>query len=135
MFSVSFNSTIHSTIPDTIVFGITNFFPAFGFCSDSTVSISQLKIKIPPCEIVISPNPATFQFEVKSSAFGANSLLEIFNLLGENIYSAAYREPSTVIPIPIAIGTIGSELFPKGIYFVRLSDSEKQLTQKLLITK
>ncbi len=131
--SVSFNSTVHSTIPDTIVFGITNFFPAFGFCSDSTVSISQSEIKIPPCEIVISPNPASFQFEVNSSAFGVNSHLEIFNLLGEKIYSAVFCRPMTVVPIPIAIGTIGSRPFPRGIYFVSVSDGEKQMIQKLVV--
>jgi hypothetical protein len=72
----------------------------------------------------ISPVPATSQFTISSNNLSPkNTLLEIFNLLGENIYSAAYRNGSTV----------NCEHFLPGIYFVRLSDSEKQLTQKLVV--
>ena len=77
-------------------------------------------------EINISPNPATTQFTISSKNFiDENSLVEIFNTLGQQIYSAlaAGRGPWTVDCRP----------FPRGIYFVRLSDSEKQLTQKLVV--
>jgi len=74
-------------------------------------------------EIIIFPNPATVQFVVESSEFVENTTLEIFNLLGEKIYSAAYRGPLTV----------DCEHFSKGIYFVRLINSEKQITQKLIV--
>jgi len=70
----------------------------------------------------IFPNPASSQFAVSSVQI-SNGTLEIFNLLGEKIYSTPYSESTTV----------NCELFPKGIYIVRLSDSEKQFNQKLVV--
>jgi hypothetical protein len=72
--------------------------------------------------ILIFPNPATNQFTVSSSQ-SAESQLEIYNSLGEKIYSTVYSEPTTV----------NCEYFPRGIYFVRLSNSENQFTKKLVI--
>ncbi|MCX6274764.1 MAG: T9SS type A sorting domain-containing protein [Bacteroidetes bacterium] len=72
----------------------------------------------------MSPNPTTGQFVISSTEFAdKNSLIEIFNTLGEKIYSVAYRDGSTV----------NCEHFRPGIYFVRLGDSEKQLIQKLVV--
>ncbi|MEO8087159.1 MAG: T9SS type A sorting domain-containing protein [Bacteroidota bacterium] len=73
--------------------------------------------------IIISPNPAGNQFVVRSKEFVVNATIEIFDLIGEKIYSANFKNELT----------IDGTLFPKGIYFVRLSDSEKLLTQKLVI--
>ena len=72
----------------------------------------------------ISPNPTAGELKISSLAFAdKNSLIEIFNTLGEKIYSAVYNDGLTV----------NCELFPPGIFFVRLSDFEKQLTQKLIV--
>ncbi len=74
--------------------------------------------------LTISPNPTTGQFVISSTEFAdKNSFIEIFNTLGEKTYTAAFSEGATFT----------CELFPPGIYFVRLSDSEKQLTQKLVV--
>jgi len=74
--------------------------------------------------LVISPNPATNSITISSKDFsGKNGLIEIYNTLGEKIYSTAYNfQPQTI-----------NLKLPPGIYFVRLSDSEKQLTKKLVI--
>jgi len=71
----------------------------------------------------IYPNPATSQFAVCSSQFTKDSQLEIFNSLGEKIYTSSYRDRLTV----------NCELFPSGIYFVRINNTVNQFTQKLFI--
>jgi len=73
--------------------------------------------------LTIWPNPATSLFKVNISHFAGKGSLEIFNTLGDKIYSAVYSGPLTV----------DCEHFPRGIYFVRVSNSEKQRTQKLII--
>lgn len=78
--------------------------------------------------ITIHPNPATSQTAISCSipigiGMASNSQLEIFNSRGEKIYSTNFRGQSTV----------DCRYFPKGIYFVCVSNSEKVLTKKLLI--
>jgi para-nitrobenzyl esterase len=73
--------------------------------------------------LLVYPNPANSQFEVESSEFRENSRIEMFNMVGEKIYSGEFNHKTT----------IDSKLFPKGIYFVRITDSQKQLTKKLVI--
>ena len=51
-----------------------------------------------------------------------NKNQEIFNLLGEKIYSAPYREQSTV----------NCEHFPPGIYFITLQTENGVAVQKLI---
>jgi len=71
----------------------------------------------------VFPNPATNQFVVEGSLFRENSRVEICNTLGEKIYASEFNKQIT----------IDSKKFPKGIYFVRVSDSQNQLTEKLVI--
>ena len=71
---------------------------------------------------LVYPNPAKNKFTISSSFFTTGEI-EIYNVLGEKIYSADYTEPTTV----------NCELFPKGIYFVKVSAEEKQVVKKLLI--
>ncbi len=93
------------------------------FCDSTfTSNIAQFKIDTP--SFSISPNPTTSQFIVNSKIFINNkSLIELFNPLGVKIYSSFYRDGVTV----------NCEQSPPGIYLVRLSDSEKQLTRKLVV--
>jgi hypothetical protein len=99
------------------------------------VSVSDVNFLVSDCtwlqvnashqisEFYIFPNPAHNQFQIIKSDFESKSTVEIFNLVGKKIYSCAFREQITV----------NCELFPKGIYIVRLFNSEKQFTQKLVI--
>jgi hypothetical protein len=77
-------------------------------------------------DLLIYPNPTISTITVSANFTRKNSLLEIFSTLGEKIYaaSAVSRGPWTVDFRP----------FPPGIYFVRLSNSDKQQTQKLVIS-
>lgn len=70
------------------------------------------------------PNPNSGQFEISLENFsGESKQMEIFNVTGEIIFD---------LPITQNIQTINQTFHP-GIYFVRLSDSQKQLTQKLIV--
>lgn len=88
-------------------------------CITTNIEQSQLSEN----HFTISPNPATDQFVVESLVIRENTVLEIFNTLGEKIYSAVYSGPLTV----------DCEHFPRGIYFVLISNYENQLTQKLIV--
>ena len=77
----------------------------------------------------ISPNPASCCFKIQSHLSKFN--LEIFNLLGDKIYSAILNgstssptEPEKEIELKDAAA---------GIYFVRVRDGGKTYTQKLVI--
>lgn len=70
----------------------------------------------------VYPNPATTRFEVSLSEYKVGEI-EIYNSVGEKIYTTQFSEQLT----------IDCRHFNKGIYLVRLSDSEKQLTQKLVV--
>ncbi len=79
-------------------------------------------------QIQIIPNPASSELTISSKQYAIDQI-EIYNILGEQIYSAvvANRQPLTVLPI-----TIGSELFPSGIYFVKAVAGEKVLFSKVV---
>jgi len=68
------------------------------------------------------PNPAHDKFMIKCSQL--NSQLEIFNILGERIYSAILYESENNIELNNA---------KAGFYIVRISDGEKVYSQKLVI--
>jgi len=100
------------------------------FCDTTlltNISPSPKDNLIPGIDIV--PNPATNQFSVTGKQIEKGEL-EIFNLLGEKIFLA---KAADCLPIAIGTFTVDCRFFPRGIYFVRVSNSEKQLTQKLII--
>jgi hypothetical protein len=69
---------------------------------------------------LIFPSPTTGTFKIQAPQL-INSHIEIFNILGEKIFSAALRDENI-------------ELNAKaGIYFVKASDGEREHTQKLVI--
>jgi hypothetical protein len=74
-------------------------------------------------QLLIFPQPASRALTISANREFENGQLEIFNLLGEKIYSTAYREQLTV----------NCEHFLRGIYFVRLTGNEIQVTRKLVV--
>jgi len=79
----------------------------------------------------ISPNPASTQFTIRSYQDPIKEI-EIFNLLGEKIYSTSLSRESCIV-LPIAIG---SESFPSGIYFVSVTtDQGAKATSKIVIVR
>jgi hypothetical protein len=119
--TISNPATIVNTfVPNAwpLVTSSTHRFIVTDLCGSVNVSKTDLDMRF---ELV--PNPATDYLTITSKMFGENATLEIFNSLGEKICWAVYSEPTTV----------NCEHFPRGIYFVRLSNSEKQFTKKLVI--
>jgi hypothetical protein len=116
-------SVYPSSLQLTIVPGTVNpiLYPAFSQ-ADSCIILSQKEISPAENSIRLVPNPATESFVVYSSRF-ANGQLEIYNSLGEKIYSSSFNQQQK----------INCENFQEGIYFVRLKDNEKVICKKLIV--
>jgi PKD repeat protein len=67
------------------------------------------------------PNPNNGSFIIQPAETGKQYFVEVFNMLGEKIYSAALKEED------IYLNAVA------GIYFVRVSDGKNVFTQKLVI--
>src|SRR5205823_2983480 len=67
---------------------------------------------------LIYPNPSNGSFKIKGAPLNTN--LEIFNMLGEKIYSVILNESENKIEMKNASA---------GIYFVKMSAGEKVYTQ------
>jgi hypothetical protein len=93
----------------------------------TTICFTDNVVSLELPEIVIAPNPATDQFAVRSLLPIANGMengqIEIFNSLGQKISSATFMGQAI----------IDCRQFPKGFYFVRVCNSERQVIQKLII--
>lgn len=75
--------------------------------------------------VTVFPNPSTGEFEI--SGLGSETgLTEIFNVLGEKIYSRDFKHQNTNLAIDLS----GR---PKGIYFVVINAGDKLITKKLVI--
>lgn len=75
--------------------------------------------------IIVYPNPSDGKFKFTSKNNNINSI-EIFNTLGENIYSVTNSKHQNENEINISNN-------PKGIYFVKIYDGEKIQTKKIII--
>lgn len=73
-------------------------------------------------EISIYPNPSSGIFTVSSSL--SLSSIEVYNVLGEKVYSSLITNNQTTINLSQA---------PKGIYFVRVTAEGKSYSQKVVI--
>ena len=73
--------------------------------------------------INVYPNPATSNFTIEFSSEFSNANIQIFNALGALVYEQATNQTTTVINMNA----------PTGIYFVKVSDRDKMVTQKLII--
>ena len=91
-----------------------------------TVGYTDLAVGVPEIiskpDFVISPNPALSSFTISSNLNSQIDRVEIYNLLGEKIYSADYTETLK----------INCELFPKGCYFVLITSPNGTVVQKLI---
>lgn len=74
-------------------------------------------------QMMVFPNPSNGSFSVKSNN-NHKQTIEVFNLIGEMFYSATSNKASHDIDISHS---------PKGIYFVRIVDGEKTVTEKIII--
>jgi hypothetical protein len=76
----------------------------------------------------IAPNPVrrgnNFVITINSQPDTRNSKIEIFNALGENIYSEKLDSKTQ---------TIHCNFFSSGIYLVKIIDGEKMFVQKVIV--
>src|SRR6185436_13258586 len=75
---------------------------------------------------LIYPNPVVNKFAISFSKAMNNASLEIFNVMGERVYSEYISDTSLN----------GKEIELKiqsGIYFVRLGNNEKQYVRKIIV--
>jgi alpha-D-ribose 1-methylphosphonate 5-phosphate C-P lyase len=75
-------------------------------------------------QIMIYPNPANEEIKVISEQPTVNSV-EIYNLLGEKIYSTLITENRSAITINIAT-------FSKGVYFVKVNTAKGMDVKKIV---
>jgi hypothetical protein len=71
---------------------------------------------------IIYPNPSSGKFFLSSRNY--YSSVQIFNIVGENIYHSEIIDRKA---------EIDRSLCPKGIYLVKISDGEKTFTEKLIV--
>ncbi len=93
------------------------------FC-DTTTSENISQSEFNNLQLLIFPNPAKSSFTIHTNTELKNARLEIFNMLGEKVYSAAFNKKQE---------TINISTFSAGIYLVKMSTEEKQIMQKLLV--
>ncbi len=76
-------------------------------------------------DVTIFPNPSNGIFSIQQQIGKKNSqTIEIFNLVGEKIYTTINNKATNEINI---------STFPKGVYFVKLTDGEKVSTEKIVV--
>ena len=76
--------------------------------------------------VSLFPNPVTNELVVNSSEFGDKKEIEIYNLLGEKVYS---RQPQTSNFKP---QTVDVSQLPSGIYFVKLKGEKEERVAKFV---
>jgi len=72
------------------------------------------------------PNPVEESLVISHRSFGRSVAIEIYNVLGENVYSQQLQPPSSIAQ------TINCKPFPSGIYFVRLVDEKSSYIGKFV---
>jgi hypothetical protein len=72
----------------------------------------------------ISPNPTSGAFEVRSEKLRVESV-EIYNMMGEKVYSSIINSQSSIINLDA----------PNGVYFLQLKTSEGTAVKKIVISK
>jgi hypothetical protein len=72
----------------------------------------------------VFPNPSNGLFSIKHES-NQQQTIEIFNLTGEKIYSKTNNFKAT--------NDIDISNSPKGIYFVKIYDGEKNHTEKIVV--
>ena len=89
-----------------------------------TIPVSVQEVKADGNEISIYPNPSNGIFVVASAA--KQSLVQMYNVMGENIYSVKINSNKTEINLSRQ---------ESGIYFIQVKTAEGIKTQKIIIQK
>lgn len=107
--------TFGTTVLTNVNVGYLDIFVAklSGFTGISEETISSKAVDI-------FPNPSNGPFNISSSTLIDE--IEITNMLGQNIYLSKPKEKNVMMQLDIA-----------GVYFVKVTNGEKQFTQKIII--
>ena len=77
--------------------------------------------------IIIYPNPSSGEFSIEGLGLGIYDV-EIYNMVGEKVYSAPNINPLT-----------SNEIYfnyqPNGIYFLQIKSEGKTISKKIIIQK
>jgi hypothetical protein len=116
------------TLLNSYITRIKNFYAAQGYgCDSALLAVNEIK----PASIgaIVYPNPSTGKFNIKSSVNSRQSLVEVYNMIGEKILSqlATYNSPLTI--------NLADQ--PNGVYFYRLLNKDNELVAsgKLMLAK
>ena len=74
--------------------------------------------------VSIYPNPVSGVLTVQTGEF-RNGTIELMNLSGQKVYSKELKEQTADLKINM-------QDMPAGLYFVRLTDAEKQVIQRIV---
>lgn len=73
------------------------------------------------------PNPSNGNVTIKTGNISSSASLEVYNILGELVHTQAVSQSNTNI-------NLGENIFSsKGVYFVRISNNETSVTERLVI--
>ncbi len=73
-------------------------------------------------KFILFPNPTESNFTIKLNSEIKNARAEIYNVLGEKVYSTTLNKQQAI-----------NNKFPSGIYFVKVIEGENQFVQKLVV--
>jgi hypothetical protein len=118
---------------DDITLGLLDFTPLIACDSSALTGITPINCTFNTgiesitldweSEMVIFPNPTTNTFTINYFLSSENSLLNIYTVLGKNVYSGTINNQSQTI----------IKKFSPGIYFVNVTDGKKQIIKKLIV--
>ncbi|MFI5218338.1 MAG: T9SS type A sorting domain-containing protein [Bacteroidia bacterium] len=135
------NTLATSLTPSTIVTNLTAQIvpwnlvtgnPTWQVVSGGTVATICSSVNVnenekPGSAFNISPNPATNKITITNPQFAIEAI-EVYNLIGQKVFSQLQTENSK-----LQTATIDVSKWNKGIYFVKVSDGERQYAEKLVI--
>lgn len=124
--------TVSNIIPPSVTSSITITGSNYGTSNCDTLihylcsSTSTDEIRYISLDFALSPNPASSQFTISSWQYPIKEL-EIFNMMGENIYSAAANSEHY---------TVNCEQWPEGIYFVvAVDENGNKITEMISVIR
>lgn len=92
-------------------------------CSLITESVSE---NILENYFSIYPNPVQDSFTIISNFEDLSPVIEIYNIVGDRIYSATIKRQ---------LQLVNCKIFSPGIYFVKINDQERQYCKKLIVQR
>jgi sugar lactone lactonase YvrE len=92
---------------------------------NTTTSVNEITAK--NNRITIYPNPTNgfFNLELSGVTNLKNNEIEIYNVFGEKVYSSNIISPLTTLNLDV----------PNGVYFLKLKNEQRTVTQKIIINK